>query len=279
MAAFDGINDLINRMSGGNSGTPKQIGFSKDARVGSSAAAATVAARYTTLWQYNGQPSHGAAPGGTVRIPDNTTAGSLLQADPGGGREQWLLGAEGFASAPGVLVLYDRLLDISGFSGTVTTAQTVGGTITRNTGGVGNEIWIDVYTQIGTTGTTATANYTDNAGNSGQTSTAVAIGGTGLREAQRSIPLMLASGDTGAQAVASVTLAATTGTAGDFGVTIRRRLLELSVPASGLLCARSLIREVPSLIKVDAGACLEWIWFAQGTTAPAIGGLLAMVER
>lgn len=278
MAAFGDMNEIVNRLSGGNSGTPKHVSFSKDARVGSSAAGATVAGRWQTLWQYNGCPSHGDAPG-AVRIPDNTTAGSLLQADAGSGRELWLMGVVAYASAPGVLVLFDRLLDISGLDGTSASAQTVGGTIARNTGGDGNEIWVDTYTQIGTTVRTISADYTDHEGNSGQTSVAVAIGGTGLREVQRSIPLMLASGDKGVRAVASVTLSASTGTAGDFGITVRRRLLEIPIPASGLGVPRDQLRDAPGLVKIDDGACLEWMFFAQGTTAPSVFGMLSMVER
>ena len=66
----------------------------------------------------------------------------------------------GFAQ-PGILVLYDRLLHIGGLNATTTAAQTVGGSLSRYTGGAGNQIWVEIYTQIGTTATTITANYTN----------------------------------------------------------------------------------------------------------------------
>lgn len=128
MAALTDLSDLVNRRTGGNSGTPEDIFFYKDSRVDAAAAVATIAGRYTSLWQYEGCPSGGAAPG-AVAEPLETTTGGLLQTDPGGGRTKWLLGMTAAASVAGTLILYDRLLHISGLSGTNTGAQTVAGTL------------------------------------------------------------------------------------------------------------------------------------------------------
>lgn len=267
MAALNDLSDIVNRLTGGSSGTPEQICVWKDGRVAGAAAATPIAGRPISLWQYQGTPAHGSAPG-AVAAPTRATSGALGQANPGGGREKWLLGVTSAINAPGVLMLYDRLLHISGLSGTNTGAQTVGGSLTRNTGGVGNQIWVEVYTQIGASGTTITASYTDDAGNSGSTTTSVAIGNTGLREAQRIIPLTLAAGDYGVQAVASVTLAATTGTVGDFGVTVARPLLTLNVNAVAAGVIRDMIAGLPSIQKIDTDACLAWAFWPQTTTVP-----------
>lgn len=277
MAAIADLSDLLNRATGGNSGTPEPIFFFKDARVDSAAAVATVAGRYTSLWMYEGSPSGGPAPT-TVAIPDNTTDGGLKQTDPGGGRTKWLVGGWIACNTPGTFILYDRLLHIGGLSGTVTTAQTVGGTLTRNTGGVGNQIWVEIYTQIGTTATTITASYTDQDSNTGQTSTATAIGGTGLREAQRIIPLPLAQGDYGVEACASVTLAGTSGTAGNFGVSIVRPLLSIPCPAAGVGNIADLIAARPGPIAIDTDACLALAFIANTTTVPFTVGSLNFVE-
>lgn len=278
MANLTDLSDIIERVTGGNSGTPEHLFFYKDSRV-AAAAAATVAGRYSSLWQYNGNPAHGAAPG-AVAIPDNTTNGGLKQTDPGGGRQKWLLGATATSSAAGTLIIYDRLLHISGLNGTTLTAQTVGGTLTRYTGAesVGNQIWIEVYTQIGASSTTITANYTDQAGVAGKTTQAVAIGNTGLREVQRIIPLTLASGDTGVRSVSSVTLAATTGTAGDFGVTIARPLAMIPIGVVGTGTVRDFISGLPSIIEIKTDACLALAWLANGTAAPQIMGSIHMIE-
>lgn len=276
MAALADLSDLVNRRTGGNSGTPEDIWIFKDPRADSAAVAATVAGRMTSLWRYNGCPSNGAVPT-TVAIPDNATAGGVRQTDPGGGRTKWLLGGSFVALAPGVLVLYDRLAHIGSLSGTSTSAQTVGGTLTRYTGGLGNEIWVEVYTQLGTTGTTVTASYTDQDGNSGSTTPATTIGGTGFREAERIIRLPYASGDTGVQACASVTLAGTTGTAGNFGVTIAHPLMVVPIPVAGVGVTRNLIFD-GGPVEVATDACLAWAWLANGTTAPQVHGALHFVE-
>lgn len=279
MAALTNLSDILNRSTGGNSGTPETIFFYKDSRVDAAAAVATIAGRLTSLWQYEGYPAGGAAPG-AVAVPVNTTDGALKQTDPGGGREKWLLGITGSASVAGTLILYDRLLHISGLNATTITAQTVGGTLTRYTGteSVGNQIWVEVYTQIGATSTTITASYTDQDGNTGQTTTATAFGNTGLREAQRIIPLPLASGDTGVRAVASVTVLATTGTAGDFGVSIVRPLAVIPLGVPGVGSIRDFIAGIPSIPEVLTDACLAFAWLPNSTTAPQVMGSLHFVE-
>ncbi len=278
MTAFADLSEIVNRMTGGNSGRPSNIPLFKDGRVGAAAAAAAIAGRITSLWEYNGQPSHGAPPG-AVAVPTNATPGSMLQTDPTGGRQLWCTGGWATGLAAGTLILYDRLLHISGLSGTTITAQNVGGTLTRYTTGDGVEIWIEIYTQIGVTGTTITASYTDQAGNAGQTTPATAIGNTGFREAQRIIKLPLASGDNGVRAVASVTLAATTGTAGNFGVTLARPLALIPIPNAGIGYVRDFVAQQPGIQEILTDACLAWAWVANTTTVPQIYGGLQLVER
>lgn len=277
MAALTDLSDLINRASGGNSGTPQNVFFHKVARVGGAAATATIAGRPASLWTYDGHPSAGATPT-TVAAPTNATAGALPFTDAGGGRESWLTQAWATGLVAGTLVLYDRLLHIGSLSGTSTAAQTVGGTLTRNTGGVGNMVMIEIYTIIGTTGTTVTCSYTNQAGTSGRTSTAVAIGATNFREVSRAILLPLKSGDTGVQAVASVTLAATTGTAGNFGVTVINPLAYLAIGAPGAPGWRDFVTGLPGIPAIEAGSCLSLLWYPATTTAPEIFGGYAIVE-
>lgn len=277
MGALTDISDIVNRCTGGNSGTPETIFVYKDSRVDAAAAAATIAGRLTSLWQYEGYPAGGAAPGASA-IPTNTTDGALKQTDASGGREKWLLGVTGASSVPGTLILYDRLRHVSGLNGTTTTAQTFTGTINRNTAGPGNQIWVEIYTQIGASSTTITAEYTDQDSNGTITSTATAIGNTGLREAQRLIPIPLAAGDYGVEAVANVDLLATTGTAGDFGIVIARPLAMIPMSVAGCGVVRDLISGLPGPIKIDDGACLALAWLPNSTTAPQIFMSLHMIE-
>ncbi len=281
MAAITDLSDLVNLLSGGGAGPPEYLFQTKDNRVGSAAASNTVIGRWTSLWQYLGSPSAGAAPG-TVSAPTNATPGSLRHTSPGGSRQKWLTGVSAATSAIGTLVLYDRLLHISGLNGTTAspTAQTVGGSITRYTGSasVGNQIWIEIYTLIGTTATTISASYTNQDGDS-KTTELAAIGGTGLREAQRLIPLTLASGDTGVRSVGSVTLTATTGTAGDFGVNIIRPLISIPIVNIGVSTVKDLISGLPTLPEIMSDACLAWAWLPNTTSPPTLFSSLHMVEK
>ena len=210
MSAFTDLSDLVNNMTGGGAAQPQHPLFWIDNRVGAAAATATIAGRMHSLWTYNkSNGATGSAPG-AVAAPTSATTGAIPFTNPGGGRELHFMGWEGGFNQQEVVILYDRLLHISGLSGTSTSAQTVGGTLTRNTTGEGNQIWVEIYGQIGATATTITASYTNTAGTSGRTTQAVAIGGTNNREVTRVIPLTLQAGDTGVQSIQSVTCTAGT---------------------------------------------------------------------
>lgn len=278
MAAGDpliDLSDFVNLITGGNSGTPEAVWMAKDARVNGAAAAATIAGRFTSLWQYDGQPSGASSTAPTTSaVCTNATAGALKQTSPGGGRTKRLTGiAIGGALAAGTLIVYDRLVHQGGLSGTTTGAQTTNlptTALTRYTDGVGVQAWLEVYTQIGASSTTVTASYTDQGGTSGNTTLATAWGNTGFREAQRIVRLPLANGDYGVRAVASVTNAATTGTAGAFGVTLARPLYAIPLPNVGVGFIQSLITDPAGPIDIKSDSCIAFAWLANGVTAPQI---------
>ena len=136
----------------------------------------------------------------------------------------YIIGARlGTASATGIYYIIDRLSHQGGLDGTLTTAQTTNlptAALTRYTDGVGVMIGLTIYTAIGGTATTVTVSYTNQAGVSGRTTAVQAIGGSGNSSTGRMIFLPLQAGDTGVRSVESVTLIATTGTAGNFGVAL-----------------------------------------------------------
>lgn len=278
MTAYADLHEVVNRLSGGNSGNPEPLMMHREARVAGAAAVIPIAGQPQSLWEFEGSPSHGAVPGTTVAYPDNTTVGGWRQTDPGGGRQKWGSAVGGNSVAQGTLVLYDRLAHISGLSGTVTTAQAVSASaITRYTNGLGNFIAFEIYTQVGATGTTIVADYTDDAGNAGQTSTAVPFGATNNREAQRFARLSLAAGDQGVRAVNTVTLAATTGIAGNFGIVVGHELARLNItnPQGGDV--RSFLNG--SFIDVLTDACLAWYFVPSTTGVSGWDMTLATAER
>lgn len=174
-----------------------------------------------------GAPS-GTAPT-TAVVPTNATAGSFGQANGSGtlcvASAQFSAATSGGGSY--AIIVADILSHQGGLSGTVTTAQTTNlptAALTRYTDGVGVMMALTIYTQVGTTGTTVTASYTNQDGTSGRVSPSVFIGSTNYRNAGQTILLPLQVGDTGVRSVESVTVLATTGTAGNFGVTLFKPL-------------------------------------------------------
>lgn len=281
MAAITDLSDLVNRMTGGNSGSPENIFFFKLPYIAGTVDTWTQGAMYST-WTYDGFPAPASAPG-AVAAPTKATAGAIPFTNPGGGREKWLPQAIAVPQTNGdiaAILLYDRLLHISGLSGTTTTPQTVGGTLTRNTGGVGNMIFYEIYSAVGSTnGRTITASYTDQDGNSGVTSGAQVFGGSDgkYNDDRVMVPIPLAAGDTGVQAVASVTVSATTGGAGNFGITIARPLALLVAGGRGGLGLDMTVGPT-GIPEIDTDACLATAIQVSTTTEVGFFAMLSTVE-
>jgi len=227
-------------------------------------------------------PAGGAVPT-SAAIPDRTTTGALPFVAATGGRDLHLIGASVTPLTAGVYLLYDRLFHRGGLSGTSTADQTVQGSpaspaLTRNTGGAGNMAWYEIYTVIGTTGTTLTMTYTNQAGTGSQTST-INIGATGFREVTRAQRIPLAAGDTGIQAIEKVKLTASTATAGDFGITIAQPLAWIPVGAAGTAGWRDYTTGLPGIPVINPDACLALMFLPAAATAPEIWGCFATVEK
>lgn len=283
MSAITDMSDLVNLATGGNSGAPENSFFQKQARIAGVTPTTNqlpIAGRPMSLWTYDGQPGAGVAPT-SVAIPTNSTAGALQLTNPAGGKQKWLTQFFSTGLVAGTLVLYDRLLHIGGLNGTTTTAQTVGGTLTRYTNGIGNLVWAEIYTLIGASASSITMSYTDETGTSGtanSTSPSVLFGATNYREQTRCIMLPLAAGDKGVKYVASVTHA-TTGTAGNYGITIGHPLAYVTIGGPGLGGWRDFVSGQPGMPEILTNACLALLWYPQTTTVPEFTGGIAMVEK
>lgn len=286
MAAITDLSDLVNLCTGGNNGTPETIFWFKAGRIAGSQISGVPNSTGRSWWRLDGAPSGGAIPTSGA-IPDNTTTGGFKQTDPGGSREKWLLVFSGVvASGQGLFVLYDRLFHIGGLSGTSTSDQTVQGSpaspaLTRNTGGVGNRIAVEIYSGVGTSATTITASYTNEAGTGSRTTVAANFGGSAnANNPTRWIELPLQEGDTGVQSVQSVKLNATTGTVGDFGVTIFRPLAFISSSGNVRAAFRDFTIGLPNIPKIDTDACLAmYSVFANGAAFENGYGAIGMIEK
>lgn len=194
-----------------------------------------LAGLFSSLWRATGQPGQGAIPT-TTAVPTNATTGAMNFAQQTAPATSYLALLEGLDSnAAMTLEIHDRLAHMGGLVGNVATAQTANVDLdallaTSNLDarkGDANysdvQWWLEWYTDTGSTAVTATVNVTYNDGTSGNL-TALSLPAT--RRAGMFYPLngLIPAADAGKfiRDVNTVTLSATTGTAGNFGVTATR---------------------------------------------------------
>ncbi len=193
-----------------------------------------VAGSYHSLWRVTGQPGQGAIPAAAATC-NNALVGAMnfaQQTAPATSYGGW---ANAVCSNSAVTVeIHDRLMHMGGLSGIVTTAQTAnlnldGVTADNMVERVGDSNFFDVqwwaewYTDTGATASNATVAVTYNDGTTGNLTT-FAAGGT--VRAGRMIPLnqLIPAAAAGKyiRSINTVTLSASTGTAGSFGFTATR---------------------------------------------------------
>ena len=195
-----------------------------------------------------------------------------------GGRFSCMPTSTTAGGAAGIMI---DLLNINGgLNATLTTPQTTNlptAALTRYTSGEGVMAGVVVFTQIGNGLTTITISYTNQAGASGRTSTATTFGQTGFRENNIFIPIPLQAGDTGVRSIESVTVAATTGTAGNFGVCLYKPLAMISFESTtgqAPLDAVSSGGIIGSLCEINADACLTFIGNATISSTNIAGSVI-----
>jgi hypothetical protein len=240
--------------------------------------ASQVAGGFASLFQAAGIPAAGANPpasgAGVTTIPDKTTAGALLLPTIAGGLQAYLAQFALALSVAGSVWLFDRLAHVSGLSGIVTTAQpTVHNALTRWTTDNGLMCVLEVYTALGATGVTASVSYTNESGVAGRTGTIVIPASTA---AGRFIPMTLQAGDKGVRSVQSVTMA-TTGTAGNFGLTIAK--VHAILPAILANVGVSLDAIGLNAQEIDVNACLMLAVLCSTTSSGVLSGSLGITTK
>lgn len=233
------------------------------------------AGQFFSLWTATGVPGAGAAPGAAA-VPTNATVGAFgfaNQTAPATSYLAWL--AVQFGNSASNLEIHDRLAAMSGLSGTVTTAQGALSLVTTNPGvdriGDANysdvQWWLEVYTALGATGVNATVAVTYNDDTTGNLA-AIALGATPRQG--RLYPLVSAVAGKFIKAVNSVTLSATTGTAGNFGITATRPRTSVSAP---LLNKTEMFDwALLGLPEVPNNSCLQMIMRCGTTTTGTVRG-------
>jgi hypothetical protein len=192
-----------------------------------------VAGSYYSLWRATGQPSQGGIPAAAARCTHTTTGafGFTQQTAPATSYLGWA-SVNCSNTAPG-LEIHDRLMHMGGLNGTLTTAQTVDLDLNANLGSDNIDArkgdanfsdvswWLEWYTATGGTSVTATVNVTYNDGSSGNLN-AITLAATRPASFLQSLNLFNPTSGLFIRDVNTVQLSATTGTAGNFGVTATR---------------------------------------------------------
>lgn len=202
--------------------------------------ASVAAGSYVSMWRATGQPGQGAIPAAAAACNNALTGaiGFTQQVAPATSYGAYLEAV--FSNNAMTLEIHDRLMHMGGLNGTLTTAQTVGidfNGITANNMveriGDANysdiQWWLEWYTATGTTAVTATVAVTYNDGTTGNLTVSLAAS----RPAGLMIPLnglITSAAGRFIRGVTSVTLSATTGTVGSFGVTATRPRMSQSCP-------------------------------------------------
>ena len=202
---------------------------------------------YVSLWRATGQPGQGAIPAATA-VCNNTTLGGMgftQQTSPATSYGSYMEVAT--SNSAMTVEIHDRLAHMGGLNGTLTTAQTV--SLDLSTLAATNNIskrigddnysdvqwWLEWYTATGTTAVTATVNVTYNDGTTGAL-TGASLAATRPASFMLSLNALIPAASSGKyiRAVNNVTLSATTGTAGSFGVTATRPRMTLAAPIANM---------------------------------------------
>lgn len=232
--------------------------------------ASQVAGGFSSLWRATGSPGQGSTPG-AVAVCDNTLTGCFPFTNPTAPVCSYisrLFLVSGNAATD--VQVHDRLSHRGGLSGTVTTAQTVNVDASVATSNMAlrkgrsdySEVqwWLEWYTTTGSTGVNATCAVTYDDNSTGNVVVALAASVA----ASRMLPIVSAVAGRYIKSIQSVTLSATTGTAGSFGVTATRGLGGVSL---GLANAGTVANWADlGLPRVQDSACLFFI-VIPGTTS------------
>lgn len=243
--------------------------------------ATQVVGQYCSLWRGTGVPAQGSIPAAAAYCTKALTG--AIGFDNQTGPATSYLGYHTLlcGTANTNLEIHDRLAHMGGLNGTLLTAQTVGIDLsTINAGGpvaaarLGDSNYSDVqwflewYTATGATASNATVNVTYDDGSTGNLAV-IAVGGTAIAASQMR-PLISASNGKFIRGVNSVTLSASTATAGSFGVTATRQRAAMSAPLANVVYtfdwAQLGFPEIPN------DACLMGILMSTATSTGTIKG-------
>lgn len=223
-------------------------------------------------------------PTGSAAIP-TTVGNTLSRISPGAmplpapSATTYLSSFSASCTSAGPVILYDRIAEFGGLSGIVTTTQAVSALAlpARATGATNVELWIESYAAGGATAVpTVTAAYTNQSGTAGRTATLQTGFPANGAPQGRTYRMTLQAGDTGVQSVQSLTLSVSSGTAGNLGFVLRRRIQQGTIVAANSGFERSWAET--DLAQIPNDACLEFIQLASNTFSGNLYGAIGIAQ-
>ena len=197
------------------------------------------AGQFHSLWRATGQPGQGAIPTAAANCNQSTTGGMRFSQQTAPAKSYLAYLEATSSNSAMTLEVHDRLMHMGWLNGTLTTAQTVGLDFNGVTADnmverIGDadysdvQWWLEWYTDTGATVATATVAVTYSDGTAGNL-TGVSLAATRRASFMQSLNGLIPAGVAGKfiRAVNSVTLSASTATAGSFGVTASRPRLTM----------------------------------------------------
>jgi len=261
-------------------------GYHQERFFAKSCAGITLAAsQISSLWTGSGMPGAGVS-GGTAltgRSVSSATAGAMSFTNPASG-DLYLTGFSvhpNFSNA-GILILYDRVMDIASIDCTTTADQNITtGTLPRYPNGDGIQMFLEVTTTItGGSSPEITITYTDQDGNTGATSGAAVTTATPVARVPHTtlMWLPLASGDSGVRAVTKAKYSGTVHSAGAMTLVLARPITAIPVPAVNSMNERDLVLQIPKLPEIEDDAALAFNFLAATTATGVFHGSVQAVS-
>jgi hypothetical protein len=259
ISSFDSI---ISSISNGKS---RKAIFQK----ASSNGATSAAGRFHELFTATGIPSAGAFSGtaGVATAMNASTTGALSIPSTVSPDVMHLLNINAFSptatGVPSRLILCDFLLYYPAcvVTGTPTTLNNTA-TLPRYTDGQGVQAVIAVQSALGAASPALTLSYTDQSGNTGNsaaahTSPVNSAPISTLFQTSGAPFLQMVGADSGIRKIDSYTLAS--GTTGTVAFILVKPLAEIPLAVVNTTVGQNMLAEIPSLPKIEDGACLGFI--------------------
>lgn len=250
-----------------------------------SSISSTAANFWFSSFRAGGWPVAGSIPTAAA-ICNNTLTGGQVYRQAVGSNKLYLAEMEvGCSQAYMDIQLHDRLAHMGGLVANITTLQTtnlpidVSGTesnLVARRGAVDySELqwWFDIYTTTGATQSTVTITYvaTDDTTDTFATTVIPANANAG-----RSIPINYPPNGKIMKRINSVQLSPSTGTAGNFGITVTRPIGGISTEGNNIV--RKGNAYVTGFPSIQAEACLYIIYLCSATSSGTVAGRLVLAE-